>query len=96
MSQQQDESDARPVNGATKFWIGQAVVLSALLIAGGIGWGELSMEVATLKERQSNHEAAGESARLELKHDFNTRLDSMQVTLNRIEDKLDRVDGNHK
>lgn len=80
-----------PQRGLWVHWIGDFITAAVLLTTLAIGWGRITTEITQLKERQIAIESAGERGRAELKEDVNRRLDNLQRTLERIDDKLDRA-----
>lgn len=80
----------KPIRGLWVHWIGDFITAAILLATLAVGWGRITTQIEQLKERQSAIEVAGERGRTELKEDVNRRLDTLQRTLERIDDKLDR------
>lgn len=84
-------SNESPQRGLWVHWIGDFITAAVLLATLAVGWGRITTEIGILKERQLAIESQGERGRTELKEDVNRRLDNLQRTLERIDDKLDRA-----
>ncbi len=84
-------SNESPQRGLWVHWIGDFITAAVLLATLAVGWGRITTEIGQLKERQLAIEAQGERGRAELKEDVNRRLDNLQRTMERVEDKLERA-----
>jgi hypothetical protein len=73
--------------GVWVHWVGDAVSLLTMLITIAIGYGRMDARVEELAKAQK----ATDAARLELKEDVNKRVELIQRTLERIDDKLERL-----